>query len=186
MNKKKTVIYPILKSLYIPEQNVKWNLYNTIHLVVLPKTNELRAKIKASCYQNSIVNVKELCTLEMRNFTQQFSLKHSRLFSLPLRLPTSPRLWKKMEMVLKNFLQIAPPWYKPIIVKHDGIQNPNVSYKEHRDVSMANIRNKMGRGGHFEPIREGDIYHSDTFWGSVLQNPYGLLAKASWFITTEN
>lgn len=90
--KKKPVIYPIFKSLYIPEQNVKWNLYNAIHLVVLPKTNELRAKIKASCYQNSIVNVKELCTLEMRNFTQQFSLKHSRLFSLPLRLPTSPRL----------------------------------------------------------------------------------------------
>ena len=97
-----------------------------------------------------------------------------------------------MEMALKNFLQIAPPWYKPIIVKHDVIQNLHVSYKEHRDVSMANIRNKMGGvgrgegGWHFEPIWEGDIYHSDTFWGSILQSPYGLLAKASWFITTEN
>ena len=50
MNKKRTVIYPILKSLYCPEQNVKWNLYNAIHLVVLPKTNELRAKIKASYF----------------------------------------------------------------------------------------------------------------------------------------
>lgn len=89
---KKNCHIPYQKSLYFPEQNVKWNLYNAIHLVVLPKTNELRAKINASCYQNSIVNVKELCTLEMRNFTQQFSLKHPWLFTLPLRLPTSPRL----------------------------------------------------------------------------------------------
>lgn len=185
LREKTKLSFALFKSLSFSQQNIKWNLYNAIHRVLPPKTGDPGPTVSASCYQDSVgINAKAPCTLEVCNFFQRSSTRHSQLCRLSACPP--PRGYGQNQESSEE----APvcKFHSCTVIKAHyyrvwWVQSLHVSYKEHRDVGTANARNKI-RGT--QPIWEWDTYHSRTSWGSVLQNSCGFLAKASWFITTKN